>query len=159
MHQPRQGAPELRGRPYAQHSLERVLPAVPRAAELARACVRVACRSWGAPDACDTAALVTTELVGNAVRHTRSRMLVLRLVSTARRLRIEVADSSPDLPVQQPLTALSDAGRGLWLVQGLAERWGTDPEPAGKTVWAEIALPETAPAQPPALVPREIRLP
>jgi hypothetical protein len=99
------------------------------------------------PEVCDTAALLTTELVGNSVRHARTRNLVLRLSMTPRRLRISVADGDPTLPTLHDRGLFADAGRGLWLVSQLAERWGTEAEPGGKAVWAEIPLPvaEAAP--------------
>ena len=118
----------------------RLLPAAPRSAELARAAARVACRSWGVAEACDTAALLTTELVGNSVRHARTRNLVLRLAMTPRRLRITMADGDPVLPALRERGPLDEGGRGLLLVQQLAERWGADPEPGGKAVWAEMRL-------------------
>lgn len=140
----RAGGPELRGRPVAEFGLVRLLPAVPRSAELARAATRVACRSWGVPEACDTAALLTTELVGNSVRHARTRNLVLRLSMTPRRLRIAVADGDPTMPSLADRDPLDEAGRGLWLVSQMAQRWGVDPEPGGKAVWAEMAVRVTA---------------
>lgn len=136
----RAGGPELRGQPLPEFTLVRLLPAVPRSAELARAAVRVACRSWDVAEFCDTAALLTTELVGNSVRHARTRNLVLKLSMTPRRLRIVVADGDPSLPWLPVRELLDESGRGLWLVSQLAQRWGAEPEPGGKSVWAELPL-------------------
>lgn len=138
---PRPGSPAMRGVPLREQRLERVLPAAPRSAELARAATRVACRSWDMAAACDTAALVATELVGNSVRHARTRELVLRLAMTPRRLRVEVADSDPTPPRPRAADGMDEAGRGLLVVSELAARWGVQPEPGGKAVWVEIPLP------------------
>lgn len=137
----RHGGPELRGAPLPERVLVRVLPSVPRSAEVARAATRVACRSWSVPQSCDTAALVTTELVGNSVRHARTRDLTLRLAMTPRRLRIEVQDADPTLPRTPWRELLGEGHRGLWIVSQLAVRWGVEPSVDGKTVWVELPLP------------------
>ncbi|MBT2364751.1 ATP-binding protein [Streptomyces sp. ISL-10] len=123
----------------------------PRGARLAR---RVAVRhlaEWGHP--CDsdlscTVALLVAELAGNAVRHGRvpGRDFKLRLTLDARRVRVEVSDASfvrPPTVVHAP-AADDVSGRGLVLVDVLADRWGVEPRPAvGKTVWAEVAAEAT----------------
>lgn len=142
--------PADRPRRGAETSGTARFPATPQGARLAR---RVAVRwmeGWGRPpesDASCAVALVVGELAANAVQHGRvpGRGFSLRLASEgALVVRIEVADaaSAERLP-----TAASSAypegesGRGLFLVDVLAERWGVEPRcPIGKTVWAEIGL-------------------
>ncbi|MEU2059677.1 ATP-binding protein [Streptomyces sp. NPDC013455] len=93
----------------------------------------------------ETLILLVSELVTNAVVHT-GRPAVLRLClpgpaagsGTSATVRVEVADASSRAPV--PRCAGSDAtgGRGLALVDCLADRWGWSPEDAGKSIWCEL---------------------
>nr|WP_317443946.1 ATP-binding protein [Streptomyces collinus] len=91
----------------------------------------------------ETLVLLVSELVTNAVVHT-GRPAVLRLslpgaaAEPAATVRLEVADSSSRAPV--PRCAGSDAtgGRGLALVDCLADRWGWSPEGSGKSIWCEL---------------------
>lgn len=101
----------------------------------------------------DTAAHLVAELAANAVEHGRvgGRDFRLRLVVPSehrtRSLRIEVTDARTDrLPSSpghhEPGRPDAESGRGLLLVEALADRWGCDTSDAlTKTVWAEIALP------------------
>ncbi|MEU6573380.1 ATP-binding protein [Streptomyces sp. NPDC046805] len=104
---------------------------------------------WGHPAASDascTVALIVGELAANAVQHgsVPGRDFGLRLArdEMGDLIRIEVADAAATkrLPAAQP-TSYPDgeSGRGLLLVDVLAERWGSTPRhPVGKTVWAEV---------------------
>ncbi|MEU1803835.1 ATP-binding protein [Streptomyces sp. NPDC019937] len=53
-------------------------------------------------------------------------------------VRVEVADASARAPRQRRADEESTNGRGLELVDGLADRWGWQPEGAGKRIWCEI---------------------
>lgn len=90
----------------------------------------------------DAAAVVVSELVGNAVRHGRALPdgnLLARWEVADRTLRLEVVDggTGPQGPVRH---AREDAegGRGLELVQALAMTWGSGPGFPGTAVWAEL---------------------
>ncbi|MEV4787853.1 ATP-binding protein [Streptomyces tuirus] len=90
----------------------------------------------------ETLILLVSELVTNAVVHT-GRPAVLRLslphaVTEGTTVRLEVADHSGRAPV--PRCAGDDAtgGRGLALVDGLADRWGWSVEATGKRIWCEL---------------------
>lgn len=98
-------------------------------------------RLWPSPEACASAALAASEMVGNSVRAGCGETIMLRLEWTHRRLRIEVHDDASGLPRLTQAEALAGSGRGMWIVSQLAVRWGTIRKRRGKIVWAEIALP------------------
>ncbi|GGW67997.1 ATP-binding protein [Streptomyces xantholiticus] len=125
----------------------------PRGARLARRLAQHQLDSWGVPqgsEASDTAALLVAELAANAVTHGRvpGRDFEITVKLVGRTLRIEVSDTRGEL---QPLTPgaagpaprpLAETGRGLLLVEALADRWEVlDRIPVGKTVAAELDLP------------------
>lgn len=120
-----------------------ILPAEPQSAGLARTLVLAACERWNAPGVSADAELVVTELVANAVRHAGSQITVqlTALSGSPGGVRAEVSDLSIR-PVRPRLAhGLEESGRGLFLVDTLASRWGAEATPDGKTVWAEI-VPE-----------------
>lgn len=83
--------------------------------------------------------LAVTELVSNAYDHGRHpRQLRLRRIEASGRLRIEVDDASPDLPTLGRSRLNDTRGRGLIIVNKLAEQWGVVSHPIGKTVWADL---------------------
>jgi serine phosphatase RsbU (regulator of sigma subunit)/anti-sigma regulatory factor (Ser/Thr protein kinase) len=85
----------------------------------------------------DDIELVTTELVTNAVLH-GGGLVRFHLRALPNGLRIEVADSTTEGPVLVPGAEDAGTGRGLVLVAKLAERWGIERAPSGKTLWAEV---------------------
>lgn len=102
-------------------------------------------------DASCAVALVVGELAANAVRHGRvpGRDVRIRLVhdQPSALVRVEVADAASGKrrpPVAAPVTCPDgESGRGLFLVDVLAVRWGWEPRlPVGKTVWAEVPCEE-----------------
>ena len=82
--------------------------------------------------------LVTSELVSNALRFADSAITVT-LVRHGRAVRVEVADDGAGAPRLEHPDESSEAGRGLLIVEGLAQDWGTQPQEHGKVVWAELA--------------------
>jgi anti-sigma regulatory factor (Ser/Thr protein kinase) len=116
------------------------LPSAPRAAGLARQEIREALTSWGLDRLEDTAVLLATELVGNAVRHAHhdGSELELRIADTGAWLRIEVSDADPHPPQPHLPAELDESGFGFVLVEALAAKWGVDQATAGKTVWIEL---------------------
>lgn len=98
--------------------------------------------SWGLP--LDPAAQLIAELSTNAATHGRvpGRDFRLLLYVVADTLRIEVTDTCDDrLPTLRRPTPDSESGRGLLVVDTLADRWGvTSGLPPRKTVWAELTL-------------------
>lgn len=100
-------------------------------------------------DMVDTIALVVTELVSNVVRHARTDC-VLRIDLRRGVARIEVTDDAPGQVVVRAPGPAELAGRGLQIVQSLADEWGvtTDGSSHGKTVWATITWPDARFAEP-----------
>ncbi|MFJ7149527.1 ATP-binding protein [Streptomyces sp. NPDC100445] len=93
----------------------------------------------------ETLILLVSELVTNAVVHT-GRPAVLRLClpgpvagrGTSATVRVEVADTSSRAPVARCAGDDATGGRGLALVDCLADRWGWSPDGAGKSIWCEL---------------------
>ncbi|MEU0337125.1 ATP-binding protein [Streptomyces sp. NPDC006193] len=94
----------------------------------------------------ETLVLLVSELVTNAVVHTgRPAVLRLRLpgpvaggAASAATVRVEVADTSSCAPVPRCAGDEATGGRGLALVNCLADRWGWNAEGAGKSIWCEL---------------------
>ena len=113
--------PELRSAAAARHFAEGVL------AEM------------DLPSAVDVARLLVSELVVNAVVHAESETQVV-LHHDGVRLRVEVLDHSTTLPVVRGYSPTVPDGRGLRILDGLADRWGVDVTDGGKTVWFELVV-------------------
>lgn len=137
--------------PWPLHSrLE--LGAFPTAVPCARLHARQMAWEWGLGALAETAELLTSELVTNAVRATagRDRLLPVRLhlSSDKERMLIEVWDADPRPPVptrvgEDGTPALADeGGRGLFLVAALSRQWNwyASRQWGGKVVWCEVLL-------------------
>ncbi|MYY07229.1 MULTISPECIES: SpoIIE family protein phosphatase [unclassified Streptomyces] len=111
----------------------------PREVSRARRLVRGKLLDWELPDAVESAELMVSELVTNAVKHGRTHHIGLRLVRTGALL-CEVSDDEPAPASLLGVTANDEFGRGLVLVSSLAREWGTSGTARGKTVWFELAL-------------------
>jgi hypothetical protein len=98
---------------------------------------------WSLEGLADTAELLVSELVTNALRHTRGP-LRLNLCVRGSRLRCEVEDTDPAGPVRRVVDADAEGGRGTELLDLLAEAWGSTRMPTGKTMWFE--MPKQTPA-------------
>jgi anti-sigma regulatory factor (Ser/Thr protein kinase) len=98
-------------------------------------------RAWGVPQDRDDAALLVTELVANVVDHVQGASLTLELAVSDGWLRIAVVDGSSIRPVVRELEKEQPRGRGLLLVQAIADRWGSEDHRGGKRVWFELAPP------------------
>ncbi|WP_282703806.1 SpoIIE family protein phosphatase [Streptomyces sp. CC219B] len=102
----------------------------------ARRLARRALSRWGMEELTDSVELLVSEVVTNAVRYT-SRPVTLRLLRTDV-LRCEVGDDVPQLPRLRQARATDEGGRGLYLVNKLARRWGATRLSTGKVVWFEL---------------------
>ncbi|MCJ0871239.1 ATP-binding SpoIIE family protein phosphatase [Streptomyces sp. AP-93] len=105
----------------------------------ARRFARRALARWGLEELEDSLELLVSEVVTNAVRYAE-RPVTLRLLRTDV-LRCEVGDDSPQLPRQRRARDDDEGGRGLFLVNRMARRWGATRLSSGKVVWFELALP------------------
>lgn len=114
----------------------------------------------------ETLILLISELVTNAVVHTGCpavlRMLFGLGAAEAGTVRVEVADTSARPPCPRHAQGEDTNGRGLELVDGLADRWGWQPEGSGKRIWCEVDRSEpgggAAPYAPPPPPPAPVRL-
>ncbi|MEV3989365.1 SpoIIE family protein phosphatase [Streptomyces sp. NPDC049837] len=102
----------------------------------ARRLARRALARWDLEDLSDSVELLVSEVVTNAVRYAE-RPVTLRLLRTDV-LRCEVGDDSPQLPRQRRARDTDEGGRGLFLVNRLARRWGATRLSTGKVVWFEL---------------------
>ena len=83
---------------------------------------------------------LTSELVSNAILHAGTAFRVS--VSPRRKgIRVSVTDGSTFPPVPQSLGPEHPTGRGLRIVEALADQWGVSPDSGGKTVWFELRRP------------------
>ncbi|WP_164540555.1 ATP-binding SpoIIE family protein phosphatase [Streptomyces abyssomicinicus] len=105
----------------------------------ARRLARAALDDWGLEALTDSVELLVSEVVTNAVRYS-TRPITLRLLRTDV-LRCEVVDDVPQLPRLRQARATDEGGRGLYLVNRLARRWGATRLSTGKAVWFELNHP------------------
>ncbi|MDQ5974527.1 MAG: hypothetical protein QG661_1736 [Actinomycetota bacterium] len=98
-------------------------------------------------DAVDDAALIASELVANAVEH-GDPPIELSVEETRGRLRITVSSAeTASLPEARSATAEDRRGRGLTIIESLAQKWGWQREGGRILVWAELSAPRS-PAHP-----------
>jgi anti-sigma regulatory factor (Ser/Thr protein kinase) len=89
-------------------------------------------------DTLEIVTLLVSEVVTNAVLHARSEVTV-SVRRDGHAVHVEVADRSSSAPIPQSVTPDSTTGRGMHLVEELADAWGTKSAPDGKIVWFECA--------------------
>jgi hypothetical protein len=115
------------------------LPVHELAARLARRATHDTLGSWGLGHLEETATLLVSELVSNAVRHAGTGLVLeLALEAGGRWLRMEVADADPHPPLPRTPAALDESGFGFVLIEALADKWGVRETATGKGVWAEL---------------------
>jgi hypothetical protein len=96
--------------------------------------------SWQVPVDPDTAILLTSELVTNAVIHAAGSVITLVVSCSRDQVRVDVHDTSCVLPEMADVPADAESGRGLHLVASLAQEWGYYRTPAGKAVYFTLAF-------------------
>ncbi|MBT2543414.1 SpoIIE family protein phosphatase [Streptomyces sp. ISL-44] len=138
------GAPPLHpvrpARP-ARRTMLTVAQAEPERIAGARQQIRELLHDWADAEQVDSAVLVVSEMVTNVLTHTDGdALLVAEAVGELgeRRLRIEVADGSDELPHKRHPGEMASSGRGVLLMEMLADTWGVDPRGEGKSIWFEL---------------------
>ena len=138
--------------PLLSHVELRALPASVRSARLHTQCIL---QRWQLGGLADTAELLVSEIMTNAVRAStlmadqqretgqapRAQLLRLWLTSDQRSVLIQVWDSDHHRPVRKDVGPDAEAGRGLLLIETLSTQWGwyAPAEQGGKIVWAVCA--------------------
>lgn len=138
-------------RPPVRRTALTVAQAEPERIAGARQQVRELLHDWTCPDQVDSAVLLVSEMLTNVLVHTDAdALLVVEMTGGGgkRRMRIEVTDASDDLPHKRRPGELASSGRGLVLMDVLADAWGVDPRGDGKSIWFELHEP-SEPAGPP----------
>jgi anti-sigma regulatory factor (Ser/Thr protein kinase) len=118
-------------------TVETQLPSSTGSPQLARAFLRSTLETWQLDGFGDITELLVSELVANVVTHVGTPM-TLRVARTQTTMRVEIEDSSPEVPVVHHPDAADEHGRGVLLVDQLATAWGVEPRPQGKAVWFEL---------------------
>ncbi|MFG2124497.1 SpoIIE family protein phosphatase [Streptomyces sp. NPDC048710] len=123
------------------HVAEWHLDAAPQEVARARRLVHDQLLEWGLPQTVETAQLLVSEVVTNAVQHGSGGRIGLRVVRTDALL-FEVTDDEPGLPAMLSTGPYDESGRGLRVVSRLAREWGASATGHHKTVWFEQAVNE-----------------
>ncbi|MEV0011462.1 SpoIIE family protein phosphatase [Streptomyces sp. NPDC047973] len=128
------------GSPSAPRLHQYIHQADPQGLSEARSIVRQALADWDLAALADDAELVTGELLVNVLLHTEGgAVLTLEVLpEPVRRIRLSVQDRSSAWPRRRTPGETSTSGRGLLLLDAVAERWGIEPRGEGKAVWCEI---------------------
>uniref|UniRef100_A0AAU2K3Z4 protein-serine/threonine phosphatase n=1 Tax=Streptomyces sp. NBC_00049 TaxID=2903617 RepID=A0AAU2K3Z4_9ACTN len=125
----------------ARRTMLTVAQAEPERIAGARRQIRELLHDWADEEQVDSAVLMVSEMVTNVLMHTDGdALLVAEAVGElgVRRLRIEVADASDELPHKRHPGEMASSGRGVLLMEMLADTWGVDPRGEGKSIWFEL---------------------
>ncbi len=125
----------------ARRTMLTVAQAEPERIAGARRQIRELLHDWADAEQVDSAVLMVSEMVTNVLMHTDGdALLVAEAVGElgTRRLRIEVADASDELPHKRHPGEMASSGRGVLLMEMLADTWGVDPRGEGKSIWFEM---------------------
>ncbi|MEV6395021.1 SpoIIE family protein phosphatase [Streptomyces sp. NPDC051907] len=134
----REGAPARRP---PRRTAMTVAQAEPELIATARRHLKELLHDWADGEQVDAAVLMVSEMVTNVLVHTDGNALLVAEVvhgDPRRLLRVEVSDASDDLPHRRRPGEMASSGRGLVLMEVLADRWGVDPRGEGKSIWFEL---------------------
>lgn len=124
-----------------RRSVMTIAQAEPERISVGRQLVRELLHDWSDPEQVDSAVLMVSEMATNVLVHTDGDALMVAEISGERgerRLRVEVADASDELPHKRRPGEMASSGRGLVLMEMLADAWGVDPRGEGKSIWFEL---------------------
>ncbi|MFD0149058.1 SpoIIE family protein phosphatase [Streptomyces sp. NPDC055721] len=127
-----------------RRTLMTIAQAEPERIAEAREQLRQLLHDWKDEDQLDSAVLMVSEMVTNVLVHTDGDALLVAEVACgeeSRRLRVEVSDQSDELPHKRHPGEMASSGRGLLLMEMLADEWGFDPRGDGKSIWFELNEP------------------
>ncbi|HEV2890658.1 MAG TPA: ATP-binding protein [Frankiaceae bacterium] len=127
-----------RDRTTPERSGDLVLPATATSPSRARAFVGEWLTAWGLADDVHDVLLAVSELVTNGLLHARTTMTLRVLRTGSDTVRLEVSDGSVAPPRGRRFTVESGTGRGLRLLDSIAEEWGVSTHDGGKTVWCVV---------------------
>ncbi|MCX4661345.1 ATP-binding SpoIIE family protein phosphatase [Streptomyces uncialis] len=125
----------------ARRTLLTVAQAEPQRVAVGRQQIRELMHDWADREQVDSAVLMVSETVTNVLVHTDGDALMTAVMTgepTRRVLRVEVTDSSDDLPHKRRPGEMASSGRGLVLLELLADAWGVDLRGEGKSIWFEL---------------------
>ncbi|MFK4147012.1 SpoIIE family protein phosphatase [Streptomyces sp. NPDC004065] len=128
-------------RVQTRRTLLTVAQAEPERVAVARQQLRELLHDWSSEEQVDSAVLLLSEMLTNVLVHTDADALLIADVSGdkgERRMRVEVSDAGDDLPHKRRPGELASSGRGLVLIELLADAWGVDPRGQGKSIWFEL---------------------
>jgi hypothetical protein len=125
------------GDPDHDHRLSLALEPLPGAARRSRELITEACGRWERSELAGPACIVVTEMVNNVVAHAHTSMIVLVAVH-GDGMSVAVRDNSATVPSYHggPVPVTAYGGRGMLLIDSVADRWGSLRLDAGKVVWA-----------------------
>ncbi|MFF1717711.1 SpoIIE family protein phosphatase [Streptomyces sviceus] len=141
LHRQGEGVDPAAAAPTVRRTMLSVAQAEPERVAVARQQLRELLHDWPSADQVDSAVLLLSETLTNVLVHTDADALLLAEVRGEpgeRRMRIEVTDTSDDLPHKRRPGELASSGRGLMLIELLADVWGVDPQGEGKSIWFEL---------------------
>jgi serine phosphatase RsbU (regulator of sigma subunit)/anti-sigma regulatory factor (Ser/Thr protein kinase) len=130
-----------RRRPAPRRTALTIAQAEPERIAWARRQMRDLLHDWADPEQVDAAVLMISEMATNVLVHTDGDALMLAQATGEhgeRLLRVEVSDGSDELPHKRRPGEMASSGRGLVLMEMLADAWGVDPQGAGKSIWFEL---------------------
>src|SRR3954452_10138295 len=122
------------------HEADAQMPNRPDSAPAARTFLARLLEGWGVPEeVIDDAAMLTGELMANAVQH-GSGVVILRIEANNGRLHVGVHDDEHAVPEADRTGTSALGGSGLWIVESVARDWGTDmnADDTGRPVWFEL---------------------
>ena len=127
----------------------RRFPPRPDSVREARTMIRECLARHGREDLVETAELLVSEIVTNALVHAGTTIEVA-FSFVGGGLRVEVTDGSPHEPARRGYGPSAGTGRGLMLLEDMVDAWGVTPRDLGKTVWFQITSrdPSTADTEP-----------